>query len=225
MSIRNWPKSEQPREKLLHQGAHALSDAELLAIFLRTGTKQFSAITLARHLLKKFQGWRGLLNLQHREFCQQHGLGNVAYIQLQACLELAARYIAEPWTQQSIFTQPDDVKRYFLLRYAIFKQQEVFSCLFLNSKNEMIRFESLFFGTFNRATIYPRECARLALHYNAAAIIIAHNHPSGSPQPSAADKHSTQLIKRALSTIDVKLFDHIIIGHQQCISFAELGLL
>ena len=226
MSIDRWPLSEQPRQKFFQRGAMALSDAELLALFIRCGTPRQSAVEIARNLLSKFHGLRGLLRLTPKQFCAQHGLGKVAYIGLHAALELAARYAASPLSEQPVFTDPQAVRHYLQMRYAEFHQQEIFSCLLLDCRQQLIRFETVFYGSVNRLQIYPRECARLALQYNASGVILAHNHPAtGSTTPSNADIEATQSILYALKAIDVSLHDHIIVGHNRCASFSELGLL
>jgi DNA repair protein RadC len=223
MSIADWPADERPREKLQARGAAALSDAELLAIFLRTGVKGKSAVDLARELLDQFGGLRGLLNADQASFCAGKGLGTAKYVQLQAVLEIARRHLLETVKRGDPLSNPADTRNYMTmrLRHHAF---EVFAALFLDNRHRVIMFEELFHGTIDGASVHPREVVKRALHHNAAAVIFAHNHPSGVAEPSAADRHITQRLKDALALIDVRVLDHIVIG-DDTVSFAERGLL
>lgn len=224
MAITDWPAAERPREKLLSQGAHTLSDAELLAIFLRTGCAGKSAVDLARELLTDFGGLRPILEANQTNFCLGKGLGSASYAQLQAVLEMAKRHLAETLSKGDIFTNPEHVKRYLSaqLRH---QPREIFAALFLDSQHQLIRYQEVFFGTVNAASVYPREVVKLALNYNASAVIFAHNHPSGIATPSQADRHITKTLVHALGLIDVNVLDHFVIGDGEIASFAELGWL
>lgn len=223
MAISNWPLQERPREKLLLKGAEALSDAELLAIFLRTGCKGLTAVDLARQLLDGFGGLKPLLRASETDFCQHHGLGTAKYVQLQAVMEMARRHLFETLSRGEALCSPDDTRRYLAAQLAD-HMQEVFACLFLDNRNRVISFDKMFFGTIDGASVYPREVVKLALKQNAAAVIFAHNHPSGVAEPSRADENITRRLKEALALIDVRVLDHFIIG-DEVVSFAERGLL
>jgi DNA repair protein RadC len=222
MAIKDWPIAERPREKLLKTGPHTLSDAELLAIFLRTGCVGKSAVDLARDLLMQFNGLRPLLEADKRTFCLAHGLGDAKYAQLQAVLEMARRHLAESLEQRQLFAGADEVKQYLMtkLRHC---QREVFVVLFLDSQHRLIKYEELFQGTINSAHIYPREVTKAVLKYNAAAVILAHNHPSGVATPSQADRDITQEISQLLKALDVRVLDHMIVGDTEVSSLAEMG--
>ncbi len=224
MAIKHWPVDERPREKLLSKGAPALSDSELLAIFLRTGCAGKSAVDLARDLLREFGGLRSLLESDQTRFCRARGLGMAKYCQLQAVLEMAKRHLSETMTRDSALTNPRTVRDYLTaqLRH---RQQEVFAVLFLDSQHRLVAFEELFYGTIDSASVYPREVAKQALAHNAAALILAHNHPSGVAEPSQADKCITRHLKEALNLIDVRVIDHMVIGDNEIVSFAERGLI
>jgi DNA repair protein RadC len=224
MTIRDWPPGERPREKLIEKGATTLSDAELLAIFLRTGLRGRSAVDLARQLMQDFGGLRGLLQADRRSFCSKPGLGDAKYAQLQAVLEMAGRHMLEGLQKGDALTSPQDTQRYLLHRMRDYPQ-EVFSCLFLDNKHRILAFEEMFYGTIDNASVYPREIVRRALQYNAAALILAHNHPSGDPEPSAADRAITAKIKAALALVDIRVLDHCVIGDNRCVSFAEMGIM
>jgi DNA repair protein RadC len=223
MSISQWPEDERPREKLLKQGAQALSDAELLAIFLRTGCKGVTAVDLARQLLMDFGGLKPLLQASQIEFCQPKGLGNAKYAQLQAVLEMAKRHLLEQLARGDALCSPQETRQYLTAQLANYPH-EVFACLFLDNRNRVIAFEKMFHGTIDGASVYPREVVKLALKKNAAAIIFAHNHPSGVAEPSHADEQITQRLKEALSLVDIRVLDHFVIG-DEVVSFAERGLL
>jgi len=221
--IKDWPADERPREKLLLRGAQALSDAELLAIFLRTGTRGKTAVDLARELLHDFNGLRALFEADEAQFCQSNGLGQAKYVQMQAVLEMSRRYLRERLKRGDVLSDPDAVRLYLLAKLRD-QPAEVFACLFLDNRHRVIAFEELFFGTIDSASIYPREVVRRVMKHNAAAVIFAHNHPSGLADPSQADERITQKLKEALSLLDVRVLDHFVIG-DQVVSFAERGLL
>lgn len=224
MAISDWPKAERPREKLLIQGPQALSDAELLAIFLRTGVKGKSALDLARELLERFGGLRPLLAASKDDFCAAPGLGDAKYSQLQAILEMTHRHLREQLQRQDALTSPDDTRRYLQLRLHHYPY-EVFSCIFLDNRHRIISYEELFRGTIDGASVHPREVVRRAIHHNAAALILAHNHPSGVAEPSRADEAITQRLKQALDLVDIRVLDHIVVGDTETISLAERGLM
>lgn len=222
MSITDWPELERPREKLLNRGAASLSDAELLAIFLRTGTQGVTAVDLSRLLLKQFGSLNALMHAQQTEFCKGHGLGNAKYAQLQAVLEMARRYLHENISNKSTLNNPEDTKR-FLKSQLAHQQREVFACLYLDTKHQVIAFEELFFGTIDSASVHPREVVKSALQHNAAAVIFAHNHPSGNSTPSQSDIDITHQLISALKLIDIRVLDHLVIGNSDTSSLAELG--
>ncbi|MFK5986219.1 MAG: DNA repair protein RadC [Pseudomonadota bacterium] len=224
MSISEWPEQERPREKLLHYGAEHLSDAELLAIFLRTGVKGCSAIDLAKILLQKFGGLRQLLMARQDDFCAIHGLGVAKYVQLQASVEMTKRYLHQQLQKKDLITCPQDTKHYLISQIRD-KPYEVFVCLYLDNRHQIIHYEELFRGTIDGASVYPREVVKQALYYNAAALIVAHNHPSGIAEPSQSDEQITRRLKDALALVDIRLLDHFIIGDGRVSSFAEQGLL
>jgi len=221
--ISDWPLEERPREKLLDRGANTLSDAELLAIFLRTGTRGLTAVDLARRLLDEFGGLKPLLDASESEFCLQRGLGRAKYAQLQAVLEMARRHMYENIQRGDALCSPDDTRNYLTAELQACPH-EVFACLFLDNRNRVLTFEKMFYGTIDGASVYPREVVRRAIDNNAAAVIFAHNHPSGVAEPSSADKQITGRLKEALALIDVRVLDHMIIG-DEVVSFAERGLL
>jgi DNA repair protein RadC len=224
MSITQWPLAERPREKLLALGPRALSDAELLAIFLRIGCAGKSAVDLARDLLVEYGGLRPLLEASQSDFCKGLGLGNAKYAQLQAVLEMGRRHLSASMKSGDLLTSPDLVRQYLSaqLRH---QPREVFAVLFLDNQNRLIIYEELFFGTIDGASVYPREVVRRALMHNAAAVILAHNHPSGVAEPSQADERITRRLISALELIDVRVLDHMIVGDAEVISFAERGLI
>ena len=222
MSIRDWPAAERPREKLLQHGSGSLSDAELLAIFLRTGVSGKSAVDLARHLLSEFGSLRALLEADLRAFCGQLGLGPAKFSQLQAVLEISRRHLAERLRRDSALESPQAVRDYLksLLRH---EPHEVFGCLFLDSKHRMLAFEVLFRGSIDSASVYPRQVVKRALAHNAAAVIFCHNHPSGITEPSQADRTLTKRLIEALDLIEVRVLDHFIVGDGQPLSMVEHG--
>ncbi len=223
MSITDWPVDERPRERLLKQGAAALSDAELFAIFLRTGVAGRSAVDLARDLLAHFGSVRGLLNASRRDFTEAKGLGDAKFAQLQAVLELARRHLAEELAEGAVIDSPETTRR-FLQAQLRESGQEVFAVLFLDQRHRVLAFERLFFGTINQSAVHPREVVKAVLRHNAAAVILAHNHPSGVAEPSTADREITYRLRDALNLIDVRVLDHMIVG-DRCTSMAELGMI
>lgn len=222
MSIQEWPVSERPREKLLLQGAQALSDAELLAIFLRTGTTGRSAVDLARDLISEYGGLRTLFQADRTRICRTRGLGDAKFAQLQAVLELAHRHLGETLSRGDALQNPDATRRYLSAKLREYPY-EVFACLFLDTRHRVIACEELFRGTIDGASVHPREVLRRALQHNAAALILAHNHPSGVAEPSQADRRITDRLREALALIDIRVLDHIVIGDQKTVSFAERG--
>ncbi|WP_202210170.1 RadC family protein [Pseudomonas paraversuta] len=222
MSIRDWPAAERPREKLLEHGASNLSDAELLAIFLRTGVSGKSAVDLARHLLAEFGSLRALLEADLAGFCRQLGLGPAKFSQLQAVLEMSRRHLAERLRRDSALESPQAVRDYLksLLRHEL---HEVFGCLFMDSKHRMLSFEVLFRGSIDSASVYPRQVVKRALAHNAAAVIFCHNHPSGVTEPSQADRTLTKRLSDALDLIEVRVLDHFIVGDGEPLSMVEHG--
>jgi len=224
ITIPNWPADERPREKLLQRGAEALSDAELLAIFLRTGVTGKTAVDLARDLLDEHGSLRNLLAADHHRFCASHGLGKAKYAQLQAVLEMGRRHLRETLQRGDALTSPQHTRNYLSARLREYPH-EVFACLFLDNRHRVIEYEELFRGTIDGASIHPREVVRQAIVHNAAAIILAHNHPSGIAEPSQSDIHITQRLKEALALVDVRVIDHIIVGDGEITSLAEKGLL
>jgi len=224
MAITDWPAEERPREKLLQRGAAALSDAELVAIFLRTGVTGMSAVDLARQVLQDLGGLRQLLQADQTQFCSVHGLGQAKFVQLQASLEMARRHMEQTLERGDALTNPDAVRHYLSMRLRD-HHQEVFACLFLDNKHRIIAFEELFYGTIDGATVHPREVVKRALAHNAAALILAHNHPSGVAEPSRADQAITGRLSDALALVDVRVLDHIVVGDGPAVSLAERGLM
>ncbi|WP_409315920.1 RadC family protein [Pseudomonas sp. KCJK9016] len=222
MSIRDWPAAERPREKLLEQGSGSLSDAELLAIFLRTGVAGKSAVDLARHLLNQFGSLRALLEADLGAFSEQLGLGPAKFAQLQAVLEMGRRHLAERMRQKTALENPQVVRDYLkaMLRH---EPHEVFGCLFLDSKHQVLTFEPLFRGSIDNTAVHPREVVKRSLANNAAAVILCHNHPSGNSDPSQADRLLTKRLQKALELIDVRVLDHFIVGDGEPLSMAECG--
>ncbi|WP_158152805.1 DNA repair protein RadC [Pseudomonas sp.] len=224
MSIQNWPVAERPREKLLRQGAASLSDAELLAIFLRTGVPGKSAVDLARELISRFGGLRELVAADQVAFSEQAGLGPAKFAQLQAVMEMGRRHLAEQLYKEPSLESPAAVRDYLkaVLRH---EAREVFGCLFLDTKHRPLGFEILFQGSIDSASVYPREVIKRALARNAAALILAHNHPSGNPQPSQADRVLTKRLKESLEYVEVRVLDHFIVGEGEPLSMVEYGWL
>lgn len=224
MSIIDWPLAERPREKLLAQGAAALSDAELLAIFLRTGIRGMTAVDMARQLLTQFGSLAALLGCRLDDFERCPGLGAAKYAQLMACKELSRRALAEEIKLSDALDGPDAVKNY--LRWVIGRRDvEVFVVLFLTAQHRVITVEEVASGTLTEARVYPREVARRCLQHNAAAVIVAHNHPSGVAEPSPADRALTESLRATLALLDCRLLDHFVVTGSQAVSMAELGCL
>ncbi|HPT48813.1 MAG TPA: DNA repair protein RadC [Accumulibacter sp.] len=225
MAINDWPEDERPRERLLGRGAAALSDAELLAIFLRVGVKGKSAVDLGRELIARFGGLNRLFAATLDEFSVVPGMGPAKYAQLQAVLEMARRALGEEMRQGHVFSSPGAVRDYLRLHLAGLPH-EVFFALWLDAQNRLIAAEELFRGTLTQTSVYPREVVKRALWHNAAAVVLAHNHPSGVAEPSQADQVLTSELKRILTLIEVRVLDHFIVAAQSLpLSFAERGLL
>jgi len=222
MAIKNWPQAERPREKLLARGAGALSDAELLAIFLRSGVHGKTALDVAREMLTEFDGLRPLLDASLEQLCRTPGVGPAKYAELQACLEIGRRYLEARLRRGAALSSPADTRNFLAARLRPY-QYEVFACLFLDNRHRVICFEELFRGTIDGASVHPREIVRRALEHNAAAIIVAHNHPSGVAEPSGADRSLTRRLKEAVALVDVRLLDHFVVGDGEVVSFAERG--
>jgi len=225
MAITDWPTDERPREKLLARGTQALTDAELLAIFLRVGIKGYSAVDLARTLLSRFGTLNRLCNASADEFASIPGMGLAKYAQLQAVMELARRALTERLTESAVFDSSTDVKNWLQLRMAHLPH-ETFCILLLDARHRLIEAVDLFRGTLNQTCVYPREVVKLVLRHNAAAVVLAHNHPSGEREPSSSDEFITRDLRDALALIDVKVLDHFVVpAHGEPLSFAERGLL
>jgi DNA repair protein RadC len=224
MAIRDWPSDERPREKLLEKGAAALSDAELLAILLRTGMPGRSALDVARNLIGSFGSLRKLISAHRRRFCAEPGLGPARFAELQAAIEISRRLLTESLKTGPSLSNPRSTCD-FLTSKLRDLEHEVFCCLYLDKRHRLIEFEQLFRGTIDGANVYPREIVKVALQRNCAAVIVAHNHPSGVPEPSHADELITQRVKEALALVDIRLLDHIIVGDGVTVSLAERGLL
>jgi len=224
MPITDWPASERPRERLLQHGAHSLTEAELLAVFLRTGLPGATAVDLARQALDHFGGLNALLSAPKHALTAINGFGPAKYAQLQAVLELARRALSETLSQKPLLNTPEAVFDY--LRLSLGNQaQEIFSVLFLNTQNRLISYEPMFQGTLTHTSVHPREIVKRALHLNCAAVILAHNHPSGSTQPSQADLQVTRALQSALNLVEVTVLDHIVVTRDHTLSFAQSGLL
>jgi DNA repair protein RadC len=223
MGINDWPEGERPREKLIQRGAAALSDAELLAIFLRTGVTGKSAVDLARDLLTRFNSLTQMFAASEAEFCAIHGMGQAKFVQMQAVLEMSRRALSEEIRAGDALNSPRAVREYLqlLLRG---RQQEVFMVIFLDAQHRVVAAEELFQGTLTQTSVYPREVVKRALFHNAAAVILAHNHPSGVAEPSQSDRLLTDALKQALALVDVRVLDHFIVAGAGCLSFAERGM-
>ena len=224
MAITDWPAAERPREKLIELGAEALSDAELLAIFLRVGVTGKSAVDLARDLLTQFGSLNGIFAATEHELSQVHGIGSSKYAQLQAIFEMSRRALAEQLQQRDVFKSPQAVRDYLVLKLGSLTK-EVFLVLFLDTQNRLLATEEMFSGSLSETSVYPREVVKRALHHNAAAVIFAHNHPSGIAQQSQADELLTKQLKQALALVDVRVLDHFIVAGNNTLSFSERGLL
>ena len=224
MAITDWPAAERPREKLLSRGPQSLSDAELLAIFLRTGVRGKTAVDLARELLAEYGGLRALLEADCQNFCRANGLGSAKYALLQAVLEMGRRHLYETLQRGDALGSPADTRRFLLARLRDYPH-EIFACLFLDSRHRVIEFSEMFRGTIDGTSVHPREVVKQALALNAAALIFAHNHPSGVAEPSQADYHLTHRLRDALALVDIRVLDHIVIGDGYTVSMAERGQL
>ena len=223
-AINQWPESQRPREKLDQAGDDDLSDAELLAVILRTGCQGKSAVDLARQLLIRFGGLFQVFNAPKEQLLTIPGIGPTKYLQIKACRLLNQRYLTEPLKNHPLFDSSELTKQ-FLIAQLSSQQRELFVCLFLNNSYQLIKHEILFMGSIRHAEIAPREIVKKALSYNAAAIILAHNHPSGNPNPSLADKRATVQIIESLALIDITVVDHIVVAGNKTCSFKEMGLL
>ena len=224
MTIKDWPAAERPREKLLEQGAGALSDAELLAIFLRVGVVGKSAVDLARDLLSQFGSLNAIFGASESELSHVHGMGASKYVQLQAIFEMSRRALGEQLQQKNVFESPQQVHDFLVLKLGNLNK-EVFLVLFLDAQHRLQATEEMFSGSLMQTSVYPREVVKRAMHHNAAAVIFAHNHPSGVAKQSQADELITKQLKQALALVDVKVLDHFIVAGNQTMSFVERGLL
>ena len=224
MKVNDWPKSERPREKLLKRGARTLTDTELLAVVLCTGTQRHDVMEIARAHVAAFGSLRKLLDAGREEWNDKEGVGDARFATLQAVLELARRHVLEGLSERSVLTSPGDTQKFLLAQLHDYPY-EVFCCLFLDSHHRLIVFEELFRGTTDSAHVHSREVVRHALEHNASADILAHNHPSGLPQPSKADEQTTRRLREALTLVDIRVLDHIIVGDGGCFSFSEHGLI
>jgi DNA repair protein RadC len=224
MSITDWPLEERPREKLLARGPQALSDAELLAIFIRSGVRGCTAVDVARELLGHHGGLREMLLAPREALCRAKGIGPAKYVMLMAALELGRRHLAQKLQRGCALESVEDTERYLLAQLRD-RTQEVFCCLFLDNRHRVLAFEELFYGTLNGTAVYPREIVRRVMVHNAAAVILVHNHPSGVAEPSRQDESLTERLREGLELFDVRLLDHFIVGDGEVVSFSERGLL
>lgn len=224
MTISQWPEAERPRERLLNQGASALSDAELIAVLLRSGSTGTSAVSLARELIATFGGLRGLFAQSQVVLLRTKGIGPAKLAQLQVALELGRRYYAETLRERQLFDSSEATRTFLNLQLS-HRSRECFACMFLDNQHRLLAYDVLFEGTLNAAAVYPREVVTLALEYGAQALIFAHNHPSGIAEPSQADCRITEKLVAALALVDIRVLDHIIVAGSECLSFAERGLL
>ena len=223
MSLKDLPADCRPREKLLSRGAAALSDSELLALLLRSGTAGKGVLQLAQELLERFGGLAGLLHTDAQSLRQVKGLGPAKRAELMAVLELARRALLQPLQTRALMDSPQAVRQMLQLQLGA-RTHEVFAVLFLDSQHRLIRLEEMFRGTLTQTSVYPREVVLRALNLQASAVVLAHNHPSGSPQPSSADQTLTQAIKSALALVDVRVLDHFVVTASEALSMAEQGL-
>ena len=224
MAITDWPASERPREKLIELGAQALSDAELLAIFLRMGVHGKSAVDLARDLLMQFGSLNGIYAASAKDISLVHGMGLSKYAQLQAVFEMSRRALSEQIRKKDVLSSPQQVRNYLVLKLAN-EPKEVFMVLFLDAQNRLIAMEEMFSGTLTQTSVYPREVVKRTLHHNAASVMFAHNHPSGIAKQSQADEMITKELTKALALIDVRVLDHFLVAGNETLSFAEVSLL
>ena len=229
MSIRHWPMEERPREKLLKMGAHTLTEAELIAIFIGSGIPGHNALDVARALLNEFRSLRGLLTADPHRVVATPGLGPARYAALQAAIELARRHFQELMHQELVHMGSGPGTQCATREYVRVRLRdlahEVFCCLYLDNRNRVISFDELFRGTIDGAAVYAREVVKQALARNATAVILAHNHPSGMAEPSLADELMTRRLREALALVDIRVVDHLVVGDSDCFSFAERGLL
>lgn len=224
MAITDWPANERPREKLIELGAEALSDAELLAIFLRVGVTGKSAVDLARDLLNQFGSLNSIFAATESELSQVHGIGSSKYVQLRAIFEMSRRALSEQLQSRDVLNSPQAVRDYLVLKLGSLTK-EVFLVLFLDTQNRLLATEEMFSGSLKETSVYPREVLKRTLHHNAASVIFAHNHPSGIAQQSQADELITKQLKQALDLVDVHVLDHFIVAGNSTLSFSERGLL
>lgn len=224
MAITEWPEAERPREKLLQQGVQSLSDAELLAIFIRTGVRGKTAVDVARDLINEFGGLRKVLTADKESICSTLGFGPAKYAMFQAAREIGKRFASEKLRRDGALTNPKQVSEY-LIHQLRDQPREVFAIIYLDNRHQVIQYEELFYGTLNGATVHPREVVKSVLSHNAAAVIIAHNHPSGIAEPSQSDTVLTLKLQESLQLIDVKLLDHLVIGDGEFVSFSDRGLI
>lgn len=224
MSITQWPENEKPREKLLQHGEQMLSNAELIAILLGCGSSKKDVLSLSRELLSDYKSLHALFHADQQSLLAHDGIGNAKFAQLKAVAEINRRYLQEPLCDKSKLINSASVKNYLISELRPLRQ-EVFACLFLDIKFRLLRFERLFTGTIGNTTVHPREVAKRTLELNASSVIITHNHPSGDPEPSEADKKLTRHLIEVLDLIDVRLIDHIVVGGNDTVSFAERGYL
>lgn len=224
MAIIDWPEGERPREKLLTQGSSVLSDAELLAIFLRVGVTGKSAVDLARELLQVFGSLNGIFAASLEQISLIKGMGSSKYVQLQAIFEMSRRALAEEMQARDVMNSPQQVRDFLSLKLGGLPR-EVFLVMFLDAQNRVLAHEEMFAGTLTQTSVHPREIVKRALYYNAGAVILAHNHPSGVAEPSRADEMITAQLKAALDLVDVRVLDHFVVAGNTTLSFAERGLL
>ncbi len=224
MTINNWPITERPREKLFSLGAKHLTNAELLAIFLRTGVRGKTALDLALELLSEFDSLKKLFNANPTDIYKKPGIGKAKLAMIKAAIELGRRYWDETLPTGEPLKNSQTTKRFLSNRLRDYAH-EVFACLFLDSQHRVLAFEELFHGTLHEANIYPREIVKRCLAHNAANVILCHNHPSGQAEPSQADRDITNLLKQTLALVATQVIDHIVVGHQNTTSFAEKGWL
>jgi DNA repair protein RadC len=224
MKLLAWPVADRPREKLFRHGPDALSDAELIALTLRSGDSRRDALEISQSLLNRFRSLSALFAAPPQEVCVESGLGPARYASLRAGFELAKRTLREQAEVRDVLRSPQAVRDYLRLTLQQ-RQVEVFMAVFLDSQHRVICAEELFKGTLTQTSVYPREVVKRALYFNCAAVILAHNHPSGVAEPSEADRILTQALRTALAAVDIKVLDHFVVGHGEATSFAERGLL
>jgi DNA repair protein RadC len=223
LPLQRWPNGERPRERLLRLGAQSLSDAELLAVCLGSGTRAMDPVAFARHLLALFGGIRGLLGAHPRALAAVDGLGPARVAQLKAVLGIGERYVEAEITDRPLLSDTASVRRYLLHKLSGY-EREAFACLFVDARHRLLAFEVLFLGSVDRTSVHPREVLKQALAWNAAAVVLAHNHPSGNPEPSASDVRLTEELRLLLMRVEIRVLDHVVVGHGQTVSLAERGL-